>query len=228
MQCLETWHRLAIRVVGMQAKAEIRVGEILRLRYRAHVKSQAVVGLEHAPDERHGRQQRGFRRRHVAQESEAILQQPGEPVESASPACCAVPRRLRPGEVPAGIEPGALQPAPHRKLRSARPVIERVGREPGELEGRRVAARLPTRCARVPPCATAERMRGRSGRSAISTSRCPLCASRSSARLSRSHRLANSLTPPSAHSMVSASGAAVTRLGRGKRVMHGRSWWRQC
>src|SRR5580704_14051568 len=53
-------------------------------------------------------------------------------------------------------------------------------------------------------------MRGCSGRSAMSMRRWPLWASRSCARLSRSHRLAKALTAPSAHSMVSAAEEALT------------------
>ncbi len=60
--------------------------------------------------------------------------------------------------------------------------------------------------------ATADRILGSSGKSAISMSRCPLWGSRSSRRLSRSHKLANSLEVPSAHSMVSMSGSDRRRF----------------
>src|SRR5580704_188557 len=66
---------------------------------------------------------------------------------------------------------------------------------------------------RTPPSsASARRIRGASGTSRISTRRCPLWASRSWARLSRNHTLANSVTPPSVHSILSASGALLMRL----------------
>ena len=66
----------------MQPQADVRIGQILRLRYCADIEHQPVVGLGDAPDERHRLHDPCFIRRHSAQERYALLQQSGQPVES--------------------------------------------------------------------------------------------------------------------------------------------------
>ena len=102
MQRLESRHWLAVGIVGVQAEAEIRVGEVLRLRHRAHIEGRAVVGLQHAPDEGHGFEDRPLTGRHLADECEPVLQQPCEPAETPRRARAQL-ARSRPGEVGTGV-----------------------------------------------------------------------------------------------------------------------------
>ena len=214
VQRLEARYRLAVGVVGVQAEAEIGVGEILRLRHRAHVEGQSVVGLEHAPDERHAR-------------ARIACSVGRHPLTKASPSCsrrvshseprarrrCAAASELDPGEVACGIE--RRRP----RARCAPPAPVRCRRLPAACAASHAGAEgSPDAALALPLDAHAPNpRRRRSGCAAPPAGRrcrpgAGRCAGRGrAARLSRSHRLGNSLTAPSLHSMVSASGAATAR-----------------
>ena len=116
VQSLKSRHRLAVGIVGVQPEPEIGVGEVLRLRHRAHVEDEAVVGLEHATDQRHDLKNRAFPRRNLLEEGESILHQAREPREARA-RHGRQRGHARPGEIPPRIEALAFEPGAHPQFR---------------------------------------------------------------------------------------------------------------
>ena len=147
MQGLETRHRFAVGIVGMQAEAQVRIGEIFRLRHGAHIEDATVIGLGHIADVGAGFQDRVLPLRHAAQEGDAVLQEAGQPVEACGRRAAESCMRQH-GEVALRGQRRSLQPAANLQFGTAA-VARGAVVEPGERDRRRARLILPVDCHRI-------------------------------------------------------------------------------
>ena len=117
MQHLESWHRIAIRIVGVKAEAKIRVGEVFRLRSGAHIEEPPVVRLLHQADRRNRLQNGAVPRWHLRYKGEPFYSQSPEPARRRFTTAAKL-GKAQPFKILARIPPSRITPQRHGPRRA--------------------------------------------------------------------------------------------------------------